>query len=78
MTSSLSLGELGDGDGAQSTTAIVHFFKKKFSLLPRWLALCLQESLGGGGGGGGKSLLVVVSRVMAMATAIGFFVCGRV
>jgi hypothetical protein len=38
---------LGDGDGAQSVTAIVHFFSFFSRRCQRWLALCLQESQGG-------------------------------
>ncbi len=42
------LGELGDGDGAQSATAIVHFFSFFSRPCQRSLALCLQESRGRG------------------------------
>jgi hypothetical protein len=51
------------------------FFIKKFLSLPTLVGVVF---VGESGGGGWKFLLVVVSRVMAMANAVVFFVCGRV
>lgn len=55
---------------------LLFIFKKIILVVANvgWRCVCRRVS----GGGGGKFLLVVVSRVMAMATASVFFVCGRV